>query len=100
VEQTVSATEARIHFGELMRQAVEKGEPIIVERGGEATVVVLSMKAYRRLLEGQRQESWQDLVDRAREQVHSELAGRELPSPDQILRQTREERDAQLLDLR
>jgi len=100
VERTVSATEARIHFGELMRQAVEEGEPIIVERGGEAHVVVLSMEAYQRLLEGQRQESWQDLVDRARTQVRSDLAGRELPSPDLILQQTREERDAQLLDLR
>jgi prevent-host-death family protein len=31
--RVVSATEARIHFGELMRQAVESQEPIIVERG-------------------------------------------------------------------
>jgi len=54
VGHTVSATEARIHFGELMRTAVEEGEPIVIERGGKAHVVVLSMDAYRRLLEGQR----------------------------------------------
>jgi len=30
----VSATEARIRFGELMRRAVEDKEAIIVERGG------------------------------------------------------------------
>jgi prevent-host-death family protein len=99
VENTVNATEARIRFGELMRQAVEKGEPIIVERGGKAHVVVLSIDAYRRLLQGQRQENWQDLVDRARTQIRSDLAGRELPSPDEVLVQTREERDAQLVDL-
>ena len=31
----VSATEARIRFGELMRRAVEDKEAIIVERGGK-----------------------------------------------------------------
>jgi prevent-host-death family protein len=100
VENTVNATEARIRFGELMRQAVETGEPIIVERGGKAYVVVLSMDAYQRLLSGQRQEDWQELVDQARTQIRADLAGRPLPSPDEVLRQTREERDAQLVDLR
>jgi hypothetical protein len=63
-------------------------------------VVILSIDAYQRLLEGQRQESWQDLVERARAQIRFDLAERELPSPDEILQQTREERDAQLVDLR
>ena len=100
MEQTVNATEARIHFGELMRQAVDKGEPIIVERDGKAHVVVLSIDAYRQLLKRQQQENWSDLVDRARAQIRSDLAERQLPSPDEILRQLREERDAQLVDLR
>jgi prevent-host-death family protein len=100
VDRTVNATEARIRFGELMRQAVEEGEPIIVERGGRAHVVVLSMDAYQRLVEGQRREGWQEKVDRARAQVRVDLAGRDLPSPDEIVVQVREERDAQLVDLR
>jgi prevent-host-death family protein len=100
MECTVHATDARIHFGKLMRRAVEEGEPIIVERAGKAHVVILSIDAYQRLLEGQRQESWQDLVERARAQIRFDLAERELPSPDEILQQTREERDAQLVDLR
>jgi prevent-host-death family protein len=100
MEYTVNATEARIRFGELMRQAVEEGEPIVVERGGKAHVVVLSISAYERLLKGQHKESWQEKVKRARAQVLVDLAGRELPSPDEIIAQTREERDAQLVDLR
>ncbi len=32
--RVVSATEARIRFGELMRQAVNSHEPIIVRRWG------------------------------------------------------------------
>jgi hypothetical protein len=44
------------------------------------------MEAYERLLKGQRQEGWQDLVDRARAQIQSELAGRELSRSEEILR--------------
>jgi prevent-host-death family protein len=98
--RVVSATEARIHLGELMRQAVENREPILVERGGESYVVILSVAAYERLLKGQPKENWQGLVEEARAQIRSELGGRELPPSEEVVRQMREERDAQLVDLR
>ena len=98
--RVVSATEARIHFGELMRQVVENQEPIIVERGGKSHVVVLSVDEYERLLRGQQQqEDWRELVVQARAQIRDELGERELPPSEEILRQIREERDAQLLAL-
>lgn len=99
--RVVSATEARIRFGELMRQAVDNHEPIIVERGGQSHVVVLSVEEYERLLRGQQQQDdWRDLVRQAREQIQADLGGRELPPPEEILAQLREERDEQLLALR
>ena len=98
--RVVSATEARIHFGELMRQAVKGHEPIIVERDGKSHVVILSVAAYERLLKGQQQEDWKDLVDQARMQIQFELGGRELPPPEEIVRQMREERDARLVAMR
>ena len=99
--RVVSATEARIRFGELMRQAVDSHEPIIVERGGQSHVVVLSVEEYERLVRGQRQkDDWRNLVSQAREQIKAELSGRELPPPEEILAQLREERDEQLLALR
>ena len=101
MKRTVSATEARIHFGELMRRVVESQEPIIVERGGKPHVVVLSVDQYEDLLAGQQeQEDWRELVQQAREQIRVELGERELPPPEEVLRQMREERDAQLLALR
>ena len=101
MKRTVSATEARIHFGELMRCVVESQEPIIVERGGKPYVVVLSVDKYEDLLAGQHeQEDWRELVQQAREQIRTELGERELPPPEEVLRQMREERDAQLLALR
>jgi prevent-host-death family protein len=97
----VSATEARIHFGELMRKAVENGEPIIVERGGKSTVVLLSFEEYERLVKGQQaQVDWKALVAEARAQARADLGDRALPPPEEILRQIREERDEQLLAVR
>ena len=100
MERVVSATEARVHFGELMRQAVETQEAIIVERGGKPQVVVLSVEEYQRLLSRERQDEWRDLVHGARAQIEADLGGRSLPRPEEILRQVREGRDEQLLAMR
>ena len=98
--RVVSATEARIRFGELMRQAVETREAIIVERGGKPQVVVLSVDEYARLLRRERQDGWKELVHGARVQIQADLAGRSLPRPEEILEQAREGRDEQLLTMR
>lgn len=98
--EVVSATEARVHFGELMRRAVQTGEPIIVERGGKPLVVVLHVDEYQRLLKRQPQVDWKDLVRRARALVQADLGGRALPPAEEIVDQLREERDEQLLALR
>ena len=101
MQRKISATDARIHFGELMRQVEEDGQPIIVEHSGSPRVVVLSVAAYERLLAGQdAQEDWRELVDRAREQIRVDLGGRELTPPETVLREMREARDGQLVDLR
>lgn len=97
--RVVSATEARIHFGELMRQAVENHETIVVEREGKPHVVVISVEEYQRLLKRQ-QGSWKEMVSGARAQIQVDLGGRELPRPEEILDQVREERDEQLLGMR
>jgi prevent-host-death family protein len=98
--RVVSATEARIRFGELMRQAVENHETIIVERAGRSHVVVISVEEYERLLKRQQQGDWRELVHGARAQIQAELGDRALPRPEEILDQIREGRDEQLLDMR
>ena len=100
MERMVSATEARIRFGELMRWVVESQKPVIVERGGKPHVVVLSIDRYQSLLTGQQeQEDWRELVRQAREQIRGELGEGELTPPEEVLRQMREERDEKLLAL-
>jgi prevent-host-death family protein len=98
MERTVSATEARVHFGEVMRSVVEDGTTVVVERGGKPQVVVLSIAEYERLRSGEgAQPDWRELVRRSRELARRDLAGRRLPPPEEMLRIAREERDEQLV---
>jgi len=101
MERRISATDARIHFGKLMRDVVEKEEPVVVERSGEPHVVVISVDEYERLVAArEEQEDWRELVSQAREQVRAELGERELTPPEDVLREIREERNGQLAPLR
>lgn len=101
MERRISATDARVHFGELMRHVVERQEAVIVERGGVPHVVVISVDEYERLMAAQAdQQDWRDLVSQARERVRADLGARKLTPPEQVLRGIREERDEQLAPLR
>ena len=98
MERTVSATEARIRFGEFMRLA--QHGPVIVEKNGVAQVVILSKRAYDTLIEHKPKQDWRELLQALHQRVRDELAGRELPPPEEILSQIREERDEQIDHLR
>lgn len=96
----MSATEARIHFGEVMRRVVNEQEPILVERSGEAHVVILSVAQYERLRAAQKaQTDWRERVEVARQRAAADLGGRSLPPAEAVIREMREERDGERLDL-
>jgi prevent-host-death family protein len=97
VERTITATEARVHFGELMRQIADSGETIIVERGGKPVVAVLSIDDYRRLQcdAGERDRARERLRE-FHEELRKELAGRTLPPAEDVIREGRDERDEQI----
>jgi prevent-host-death family protein len=42
----VSALTARTHFGQIMRRATEKNERFVVDRRGEPSVIIMSVKDY------------------------------------------------------
>ena len=96
MNQTVSATEARIHFGELMRRA--KSGPVIVEKDGKPDVVVLSKQEYDNLVATSSQPDWRKLLKEAHESIRAAVGDRPLPDPAEVIRQGREERDEQLLN--
>ncbi len=99
MEKKISATEARVHFGELIRKVKEEQQPYIVERDGEPYVVLLSAEAYARLTLPQTGQAWDyamRLAEESRRRVREELQGQVLPPLDETIREMREERDAQL----
>jgi prevent-host-death family protein len=94
--KTISATKARIHFGDVMKQA--RIAPVIVERGGKAEVVVISKKEYDKLIAASAHADLQKRLDGLQAQIRLELGVRTLPDSAEIIRPGREERDEQLLD--
>jgi prevent-host-death family protein len=99
MRRVASATEARVHFGELMRQVVEEKTSVVVERGGKPQVVIISISEYEQLLAEARSkpEEWQRLLREAHELIIAETGGGPLvPSVDDVIRDMREERDAEL----
>ncbi len=101
MERRISATDARIRFGELMRHVVENQEPVVVERKAKPHVVVISVDEHQRLRAAHgEQQDWREPVSRARAQVRADLGHRELPPPEDMLRELRKERDEQIVGLR
>ena len=103
MERAVTATEARVRFGEVMRRAVEKREPIIVERSGRPYVVVLSVEEYERLREGHARESWKETLEQILQlgdQIARRRGGKPLLPPKAMIHEASERRDAQLVGMR
>ena len=102
MERRVTATEARVHFGELLRDVSERGSVVVVERGGQAQAVVLSMDEYRRLRARETPlKAWLERADEVATAIQRGLAGRPMPDADELIEAGREERfDALIESLR
>lgn len=96
----ISATEARVHFGELLRMVAERHETVLVERDGRPQVVVLPLPEYERLLAGGGTSRWRERAREARDRLQAEIRDQKLPPAEDLIREGREERDEQLDRLR
>jgi len=102
MECMVSMAEACIRFEELMREVEERHETIIVEQDGQPRVVVLSVEDYRRLKAAQLRSPWEETRRESREIracIHARRREEPVPPPEDIIRELREERDADLTGL-
>jgi prevent-host-death family protein len=101
-ERTVSATEARVHFGDLL-ESVQRGDVVFVERAGKPVAVVVSAEEWHRRSD--------PLADRwahsmaALDEFHDYLQGKYGPAGignvdiEEEIRAGREERARQIDDL-
>ena len=103
MERSISATEARIHFGHWLRQVKEKGTTLIVEKAGRPEAVLLSVEAYQHLCAAGEAGAGTAALERARasrERILARRGGKPLPSPENVIAGMRQERDGELPDLR
>ena len=93
MERVVSATEARVRFGEMMHRVINNQETIIVERFGEPQIILLSLIQYQRLKAIEKTEvDWRERVDEARGQIAQDLKGAELMPPEEVIRRMRDKK--------
>ena len=95
----MTATEARIHFGEVLRLVTERQERVVVERSGRPSAVILSVEEYERLATGQPVANWRALLDAAHERVRETTGGKMVPIAEEVIQKMREDRNDQLLGL-
>ena len=99
VTKTISATEARIHLGEVLDQVETQGSRVVIERAGKPVAMLISMEDSRALAEPESDiEALIERTARNAEAIEKRRGGEPLPDVAEIIRQARDERDAQILD--
>lgn len=99
---TVSATEARVRFGAMLRRIAEERATYIVERGGERRVVVLSVEEYEDLVAATRGAGRRDALAAAHalgQRVRARRGDAPMRTPEDVIRADREARDLGLAAL-
>jgi prevent-host-death family protein len=91
MKKTVSATEARVHFGELLRGVAEEDETYIVERSGKPTAVLVSFEEYQETQKHKPKERWEILLEES-QRIFRE-SGAEVPDAVKLINEGRQERD-------
>jgi len=101
MRHVISEAEAQRRIAELLRRASEQGETFVIERGGKPAVV-LAPAARDEPNESAKRQDWQQVheeIRRLRAQIAAKCGGELKPPPEEVIRQMREERSAQLTDL-
>lgn len=98
MKKTVSATEARVHFGELLRAVSEDGATYVVERRGKPQVVVISAEEYERLQVFSPKVDLMEQLRKSQEVFRPLRESGKLDDIVELIREEREKRDAQILD--
>ncbi len=103
MERTISATEARVHFGRWMRHVSERGESVVVERAGKPVVVLVAAREYERLRalgEGRPGPGALAHLEAFRARILARRGGEPLPPPEDVIGVSREERGRELAPVR
>lgn len=103
MEKTISATEARVHFGQWLRRVAEQNVTLVVEKAGKPEAVLLSMEVYGQLRAARGAEEGLDALARAaevRDRIRARRGGAPVSAPEDVIARLRAERDDELAPLR
>jgi hypothetical protein len=95
----VTATEARVHLGDLLRRVARDGESVLVERAGEPQAVLVSLAEYERLKRGDGDDPRRVAFRRALEvgdEIRRSSLGMAMPDAADVIDEARTERLAGL----
>jgi prevent-host-death family protein len=81
----VSATEARVRFGEILGAVKNRGETVIVEKSGEPLAAVIPISEYRRMSRRGLSQEWWDRQGEIAEEIERNLAGRPYPDVRELI---------------
>ncbi len=101
-KRTISATEARVHFGELLDSVAQNNDVVYVQRAGVPQAVVVPVDVWEQSQEeedpwtaaARRMEAYWEYMKKAREARGDEYVEIDV---EEIIRKGREDRDEQLL---
>lgn len=99
MERQMSATQARVNFGEVLRYVTDPQQVVIVNHAGKPHAAIISIAEYERCKIQEPQPDWRMAlikIRQLRKKISARRGGRLLSDPTEILHQVREERDAQL----
>ena len=95
----VTATEARVHLGDLLHRVARDGESVLVERAGEPQAVLVSLAEYERLKRGDGDDPRRVAFRRALEvgdEIRRSSHGMAMPDAADVIDEARTERLAGL----
>src|SRR5947207_1084226 len=100
MERVMSATDARVHFGEVLKAVAEQGDSVIVERAGHPTAVFVPIAEYEAFRARTRWDGVAERMQKHREYLEAEHAAGRLKDVDveELINGGREERDEQLFE--
>ncbi len=93
MHNTMSATQARVHFGEMMRLVTEHKEAVIVERAGKPQIAIMPVDEFERLQELRQKESWEQalqFLEAMGKKVYARRKQITVPEPEDLIHQMRE----------
>jgi prevent-host-death family protein len=84
MRKTLSATETRVHFGEVLRAVDRGGDHIIVEKDGRRIAAIVPIREFDEFWTA-KVDDWLDGARRAREIVARAYAGQPIPDADELI---------------